>query len=615
LTNLNNDLLQSQVDSKVAFIKHYVDAKNAATGSIVDPNSNVTTKNISTLEAELYKYETIQLNRAIVTDILRKDFGESYATQYLNDIHNHLIYVHDETTLKPYCASITLYPFLFDGSETIGGTSAAPKNIKSFCGSLVNLLYQISGGFAGAVATVEFLMYFDYFAKKTWGDDYLITHRKDTEQELQGVIYSLNQPASARGYQSIFWNISIFDKYYFESLFGEFVFPDGSKPNYKSLDKLQAFFMEWFRLERRKKLLTFPVITAAYLVDKETKTPKDKEFVALLADQMSKGHSFFHYESTSADSLASCCRLRNELADNTFSYTLGAGGVSTGSVQVITINFNRMIQQHDELVDVVKRVQVYLMAHRKWQVYMRDKGMLPAYSAGFIDMDKQFLTVGVNGVLESYEFLSHTNATFYTYEQYLKTSLEIIKELNKDALKEYGIRFNTEFVPAENLGVKNAKWDKEDNLYVKRDCYNSYFYPVEDAEWNIMDKIEIHGENVAQYLDGGAALHLNISRIPSYAEAMKLIELTAKYGVPYWTFNVLCTVCGDCGHISPNNYDHCPKCNSKNVQHGTRVIGYLKLISSFSEGRQKEASRRNYCGIKLDETYYNIAKERIGETK
>lgn len=609
---LLNRLSREQIESKLAFIDNYIKAQNAADGSIVDPNSNVTSKNVSTMEAELYKFETIQINRAIVCKKLEEMFpGENLAEQYLKDLHDHLIYTHDESSTKPYCASITLYPFLMEGSKVVGGTSRAPKNLQSFCGSFVNLMYQIAGQFAGAVATVEFLMYFDYFARKTYGAEYLKEHAEEIQQELQGVIYSMNQPAAARGYQSIFWNISVFDKYYFESLFGEFYFPDGSQPDYKSLVGLQEFFMEWFRLERHKELLTFPVVTAAYLVDPEDRIPKDKEFTELLADQMSKGHSFFHYESDSADSLASCCRLRNELADNTFSYTLGAGGVSTGSVQVITINFNRMTQTRYEFPtereaynteEVVKRVQKYLMAHRAFHKEMIEAGMLPAYSAGFIDIDKQFCTIGINGMLESYEYIKGRNAVIPTYEWYLECNLRSISSLNKEALKTYGVRFNTEFVPAENLGVKNAKWDREDGLYVPRDCYNSYFYPVENPDWTILDRINIHGKDIAQYLDGGAALHLNLGRIPTFQEALTLIKLNAQKGVPYWTTNVLCTVCRDCGNIDPNTYKKCPECGSENVDYGTRVIGYLKLISNFSKGRQEEAAKRQYLdngGIKL----------------
>ena len=333
------NLTPEQIKGKIDYIKKYADASNSADGSLVDSNANVDTKNIGILEAELYKPETIQINREIVKQKLESMFP-GMGAQYIKDIESHIIYIHDETSLRPYCASITLFPFLLNGTKPLGGTSKAPKNLNSFCGSFVNLVYQVASGFAGAVATVEFLLYFDYFAKKTYGADYLTTNKKDIEQSLQGVIYALNQPASARGNQSVFWNISVLDRHYFEHLFGTFHFPDGSQVQYDgSFHDLQYLFMEWFRKEREKELLTYPVLTASMLIDDEG-TPVDTEFAEMCAEEMSKGLSFFVYESKSVDSLASCCRLRNELSDNTFSYTLGAGGVSTGSVQVITLNMN-----------------------------------------------------------------------------------------------------------------------------------------------------------------------------------------------------------------------------------------------------------------------------------
>ena len=457
----------------------------------------------------------------------------------------------------------------------------------------MNLIYQIASDFAGAVATVEFLMYFDYFARKQYGYGYLAHHYKEIAQEFQGVVYAMNQPAAARGSQSVFWNISVFDKGYFESLFGEFYFPDGSKPDYTSVKRLQEVFMYWFTKERTKELLTFPVLTAAYLVDKETRKPIDIGFEYFIAKSMSDGLSFFHYESDSADSLASCCRLRNELADNTFSYTLGAGGVSTGSYQVITINFNRLYQRGYSLIDVVQRVHKYLMAFRAIVSEYIEAGLLPSYSAGYISLDKQFGTIGINGALESFEYL-RTTGYKGSFKEHLQQDLSVIKALNKEALTQYGVRFNTEFVPAENLGVKNAKWDKEDGLYVPRDCYNSYFYPVEDTKMTVLDRLDAHAWDVSQFLDGGAACHLNLEQLPSPPQAVKLIELAAKKGVPYWTTNVLCTICKDCERIDPVTRQTCKYCGSKNLDYGTRVIGYLKPISSFSEGRQKEAAMRSY---------------------
>lgn len=583
------NLTPEQIKGKIDYIKKYADASNSADGSLVDSNANVDTKNIGILEAELYKPEIIQINREIVKQKLESMFP-GMGAQYIKDIESHIIYIHDETSLRPYCASITLFPFLLNGTKPLGGTSKAPKNLHSFCGSFVNLVYQVASGFAGAVATVEFLLYFDYFAKKTYGADYLTTNKKDIEQSLQGVVYALNQPASARGNQSVFWNISVLDRHYFEHLFGTFHFPDGSQVQYNgSFRALQYLFMEWFRKEREKELLTYPVLTASMLIDDEG-TPVDTEFAEMCAEEMAKGLSFFVYESKSVDSLASCCRLRNELSDNTFSYTLGAGGVSTGSVQVITLNMNRLVQQKKDTVsDVVSRVHKYLLAHRAVIVDYMNSGLLPAYTAGFINIDKQFLTVGINGMLEASEFL-HGKPDIEFYKDTLKT----IYLLNKEDGQKYKVKYNTEFVPAENLGVKNAKWDKEDGLVVPRDCYNSYFFPVESSEYSIIDKLDMHGIRTTAFLDGGAACHLNLAQLLTKKQAYKLMCLAGKKGVSYWTFNCLMTICDDCGYINVNTENHCTKCGSTNVGYATRVIGYLKRIDSFSTARQKEAMKRYY---------------------
>lgn len=584
------NLTKEQIEEKIKYIDHYIHSQNSASGSLVDANANVDTKNIGILEAEMYKPDTIQVNRALVQRKLTEMYGEKLAEKYIEDIEEHRIYIHDETSLRPYCASITLFPFLLHGTKPLGGTSEAPKNIHSFCGSFVNLVYQVASGFAGAIATVEFLLYFDYFAKKTWGDDYIDLHTADVRQSLQGVVYALNQPASARGNQSVFWNISVLDRFYFEQLFGGFKFPDGTQPVYEgTFRKLQMFFMEWFRQERERALLTYPVLTASLLVDAEGK-PKDKHFAWACAEEMSKGLSFFVYESDSVDSLSSCCRLRNEFTDNTFSYTLGAGGVSTGSVQVITINMNRYVQTKEEAFSkLLGRVHMYLLAHRAVIEDYIEGGLLPAYSTGFISLDKQFCTIGINGMLEASEFERGKADTAF-FSQYLKE----IYENNKEWKKLTGVKFNTEFVPAENLGVKNAKWDKEAGLQVPRGCYNSYFFPVEDDSYNIIDKLRLHGKENTQWLDGGSACHLNMEQLMSKEQAYDLICIAGKLGVNYWTFNVLMTLCNDCGFINVNTENHCTKCGSKDIDYATRVIGYLKRISSFSTERQKEAGLRIY---------------------
>ncbi|NUN04636.1 MAG: anaerobic ribonucleoside-triphosphate reductase [Bdellovibrio sp.] len=585
-------LSPEQIKNKIEFITDYLKAANAAEGSKLDANANVTHKNIATLEAEINKDINIQINRALVSQKISDLFGADLAKEYIRQIEQHEIYVHDETSLKPYCASISMYPLLLEGLKGLGGESKAPQHLESFCGCFVNLVFAISAQFAGAVATVEWLMYFDHFARKDYGKDYLKTHPKIIENHMQHVVYALNQPAAARGYQSVFWNISVYDEYYFKSLFADFVFPNGDVPQWQSVEALQSHFMHWFNEERKKAILTFPVVTAAMLVENDE--PKDAVFATMCARELSQGNSFFMYMSESADSLASCCRLRNEISDKTFSYSLGAGGVATGSINVITINMNRLVQKKIDLKEMVNKVQKYQVAYRTLMEEYFQAGMLSAYSSGFITLSKQFLTIGINGMAEAAEFAGLKVLNAGPYKDFVREQLKVIYEENRKARAEFGYMFNTEFVPAENLGVKNARWDRKDGLAVPRDCYNSYFYVVEDASINALDKMDLHGKEMMQYLDGGSALHLNLEEKLSEKGFYKLITAAARSGCNYWCVNVKITICNECEHIDKRTLDLCPKCRSFNVDHATRVIGYLKRVSAFSEARQKEAALRYY---------------------
>lgn len=963
ITNTFTKLTQKQLEQKKAFIDNYIKAHNAAEGSAVDANSNVVSKNVATLASELNKDINVQIKRYCISQKIKEMFGEDLAKEYNRQIENHEIYIHDEShPFYDYCASVTLYPFLLNGLKGLGGESVAPKHLESFCGGFINLVFALSSQLAGAVATVEFLLCFDYFARKDYGDNYLETHKKDIENALQQVIYSMNQPASARGFQAVFWNISIFDDNYLKSLFGEFVYPDFSKPNFTTVKKLQAFFMDWFNEERRKALLTFPVVSAALVVDPEN-GPLDQEFLDMCAEQDAKGNSFFKYESDSVDSLASCCfsgeqkvlvragdkhvgkvyyqrfdklgltkdgpnrknfliyhngswvkgklidlpkrsmykvttsnnkvivvsdnhlnpclrgdvetkklttddyllfntrvlnavpeqdkkltyeqgyvigaflgdgsfgtrtkngiydinfslnktaklqrsvenfkevlkqfnsdanvnislssdselvpvrmsckslvefiqywtnwkegtlsfnktlnlecllqslefregilagwydtdggnsnrcyttspelaehmevlitslgmnsiinisdrtgevafeengkqymrkyplycvrwynsknkrsmqdvyiirnnsiyfkiksiekvnyndriycfemenqnepyftlpnglithncRLRNQLQDNTFSFTLGAGGTQAGSINVITININRLVQNtirqnkdiETELKIQVEKIHKYQVATKAYYLDYFNAGMMPLYTLGFLSLDKKFLTIGINGFVEAAEFMGYTIDNNPEYIGFTSKLLKVIYDTNKEGKQKYKVMFNTEFVPAENLGVKNYAWDKADGYKVPtdRECYNSYLYKVEDTDIDAIDKFILHGKQNLQYLDGGSALHLNLEEYPTKESYKKLYCIAAKTGCNYWTTNVKVTICEDCGYINKHTVNECTKCHSHNISYATRVIGYLRKISNFSPERQKEADRRFYTKV------------------
>lgn len=599
---------------KLNFLTDYCDAANAATGSKYDANANVEHKNIATLIGELPKSNFIRLNRRLLTDRIKKMYGKELADKYIDLLNHHFIYKNDETSLANYCASITMYPWLIGGTTSIGGNSTAPTNLKSFCGGFVNMVFMVSSMLSGACATPEFLMYLNYFIGLEYGKDYWkeadkvvdLSMKKRTIDKMvtdcfEQIVYSINQPTGARNYQAVFWNIAYYDKPYFESLFGDFYFPDGSKPDWDGLSWLQKRFMKWFNKERTKTVLTFPVETMALLA--KDGDVIDKEWGDFTAEMYSEGHSFFTYMSDNADSLSSCCRLRNEIQDNGFSYTLGAGGVSTGSKSVLTINLNRCIQYavnnkmdyKEFLSDVIDLTHKVQLAYNENLKELQRHGMLPLFDAGYINIGRQYLTIGINGLVEAAEFMGLQITDNPDYLAFVQTVLGLVEKYNKQ-YRSKDVLFNCEMIPAENVGVKHAKWDREDGYFVPRDCYNSYFYVVEDDSLNIIDKFKMHGAPYIQHLTGGSALHMNLDEHLSKAQYRQLLKVAAKEGCNYFTFNIPNTICNDCGHIDKRYLKECPHCHSKNIDYMTRIIGYLKRVSNFSAARQEEAARRYYAG-------------------
>ena len=605
-----------EVKDKVEFLINYCNAKNAATGSKYDANANVEKKNIATLIGELPKSNFIRLNRRMLCDRIKEMYGKELSDKYLYYLNNHFIYKNDETSMANYCASITMYPWLLNGTTTIGGNSTQPKNLKAFCGGFINMVFMVSSMLSGACATPEFLMYMNYFIGLEYGQDYYLHADKIVDLSLkqrtidkvitdcfQQVVYSINQPSGARNFQSVFWNISYYDSYYFNSLFGEFVFPDGSRPDWESLSWLQKRFMRWFNQERTKTVLTFPVETMALLSKDDDIL--DKEYADFTAEMYAEGHSFFTYVSDNADSLSSCCRLRNEIQDNGFSYTLGAGGVSTGSKSVLTINLNRCVQYAHknnipylsflkEIIDLTHKVQI---AYNENLKYLLNKGMLPLFDAGYIALSRQYLTIGINGLVEAAEFMKIPINDNPEYQKFVEDVLGLIEEYNRQ-YRSKDLMFNCEMIPAENVGVKHSKWDREDGYWVPRDCYNSYFYIVEDDSLNVLDKFRLHGKRYISHLTGGSALHLNLEEHLTQPQYRQLLRVAAIEGCNYFTFNIPNTICNDCGHIDKRYLHECPNCHSKNVDYLTRIIGYMKRVSNFSEARQQEAHRRYYGNVK-----------------
>lgn len=633
------------IRERIDYMKQYASSNdNAATSSETDPNANVTQKNVANLEGEVYKGKNRIIQRQRMKDKLKEMYPE-VAKQYERDLDSHIIYTHDEAstpTLKQYCMAVSLYPLMTEGVGNIDGvTPSEPNDLQSFSGQITNLTFLLSSQCKGAVAFGEYFIALNYYIIKEFGPNWyekldcitttehsLVkrTIRDNIHKAFKQFIYGVNQPAGNRSYQSPFTNISYYDKTYFTSLFGEFCYPDGTKPEWKAIDTLQRMFMKFFNKLRTKQVLTFPVETMAMVHD--GKDIIDKEYKNFTAEMYAEGHSFFTYISDSADSLASCCRLKNELTENTFSPTSGLTGVMTGSCNVITLNINRIVQDcvklnstnpndiqevypefkkeiqvgiKGHLVSILERVYKYHIAYKTMLYEMEDKGMFAASNGGYIYIPKLYSTIGLNGLNEAARFLGLEVSNNPEYIEFLQLILGTIKEQNKlhsiqDKKRPY--LFNSEVVPAEGLGGKNYRWDKEDGYWVPEDenLYNSYFYNAHDNT-SVLDKFVLHGKQTYQFTDGGSAAHINLEDHLSKEQYLKLINFAIQEGTNYFTFNIPNSKCDDCGFITKHPICECPKCSGKNITQYTRVIGYLRPIKAFGSDRQVEAAKRNYAKV------------------
>ena len=491
-------ILYREKHKEARFIKERIDymnkysesSDNAASLSETDSNANVTMKNVANLESEVYKTTNRIIQRQRMKDKLNELYPE-VAKQYEKDLNHHIIYTHDEAStpvLKQYCMAVSLYPLMTEGVGNIDGvTPSAPNDLSSFSGQITNLAFLLSSQCKGAVAFGEYFIALNYYVRMEFGDKwYMILNTPATSdicrtsrtvkesiiKAFKQFVWGINQPAQNRAYQSPFTNISYYDKTYFEALFKDFYYPDGTQPTWKEIDVLQRMFMKWFNKLRLKQVLAFPVETFAMVHDGNDIV--DKEYKELCAEMYSEGHSFFTYISDSADSLASCCRLRNELAENTFNPTSGLTGVMTGSCNVITLNINRIIQDwyrmmdsnnkdwnkqkaidswadmSEYLINILERVYKYHIAYKTMLYDLEDKGMFAASNGGYIYINKLYSTIGINGLNDAARFLGLDVSNNKEYIEFLQLILSTIKEQNKAHNindKKRPFLFNSEVVP------------------------------------------------------------------------------------------------------------------------------------------------------------------------
>ena len=541
------------------------------------------------------------------------------------------------------CQAVSLYPLMSGGVGNIDGvTPSAPNDLQSFGGQVTNLDFLLSAQCKGAVALGEYQIALIYYIRMEYGNDWLNyvdeqinkiglkkkTIRTEIKKCVKQFIYGINQPASNRNNNSPFTNISIYDHTYYNALFKDFYYPDGTQCTWEEVDYVQRLILELRRELNLIKPLTFPVTTIAMVND--GKDIIDKDYKLLCAEEWSKGSSHFCYNSNNPSSIASCCRVLNEITENTFSSINGLQGIMTGSCNVITINLNRITQKfirekHPELLNesgtvsdhlltetekaeyreylttILERVYKYHIAYKTMLYDMEDKKMFASSNGGYIYMKKLYSTVGLIGYQEAAIFLGLNISKNNDYIDFLQLILSTVKEQNKIHSihdKKYPFLFNSEAIPGENLAVKFYQKDKKDGYFVPRDrnLFASYFFNPWDDKISVLDKMYLHGKCTSAFADGGQACHINLMEDLSVEQYLKMIDYSTKEGTNYWTINRPISVCADCGCVVDGPADVCPKCGSKEMDWWTRIIGYLRPLSSFSKERFKEAKKRIYSG-------------------
>lgn len=552
-------ILYREKHKEARFIKERLDymdkysksVDNAATSSETDANANVTQKNVANLESEVYKTTNRVIQRQRMKDKLYELYPE-VAKQYEEDLNHHIIYTHDEASspaLKPYCMAGSLYPLMLEGTGNIDDvTPSEPNDIQSYSGQVTNLVFLLSSQVKGAVALGEYIVALNYCVIKEFGKHWwqhinlnissgACINKKTVKdcirKGMKQFIYGINQPAGNRSYNSPFSNISFYDKSYFNALFENFYYPDGTQPEWEAIDTLQRMFMELHRELRLIKPLTFPVTTMALVHDGNDVI--DKEYKKLCAEEWAKGGSFFCYLSDNPSSLASCCRVLNEIQDNTFSSTTGLTGIMTGSANVITLNINRIVQdwfktqdgpreQNDKLSvfyntnesigfegylkTILRRVYKYHIAYKTMLYEQEEAGMYASSNAGYISLSKLYSTIGLIGYCEAAQFLGLEISNNKEYKEFLQLIFGTVKEQNKlhsirDSKRPF--LFNSEAIPGENLAVKLYELDKKDGYYVPEDqnLYSSYFFKQWDKNLSVLDKLKLHNKEINSFCDGG----------------------------------------------------------------------------------------------------------------
>lgn len=603
------------------FIDNFVDETTVADASI-DGNSNVSHKDIVTLEKEMPKpHEKLLAFNKIYYEIQKK-FGFQAANEWLREEWIGDLYMHDAntTSFKHYCFAYDLKDLAEKGLYFIEGRNAEPaKHLITFIDFVKEFVSYASNRSSGAVGLPNLIPYMYYFWKKDVDNHYLgiteVNAKEYAKQNFQRFIYAVNQPYCRDGSQSAFTNTSVFDRPYFEALFGGSEFPDGTfMIDYEEeIIEFQKWYMEVMAQIRHKNMFTFPVSTISLL--RQNGKFVDEEFAIWAIKHNMEWSDSNLFVDTSVNSLSNCCRLKSNIKDLGYFNSIGGTALKVGSVKVSTVNLARIAldtnSEEEYLKELEKRVYINLIAlDRVRHIIKRnvEKGLLPNFTYNLVDFPSLYNTIGFIGIYETMKKFNYIRVdelgdTYYTdkasafgekiFKTMRATADKFIKENNCD------YQINTEQIPGESAAAKLMKKDKffypNANIY-DLPLYGNQFIPL-GIKTTGQERVRIASE-FDSYCSGGSILHYNIDApFDSFEKAWKMVNYIADQGVTYFAFNTKIQACKN-NHAFYGNV--CPIDGEPVETEFTRIVGFYTPVRTYSKERKAEFEMRRWADINAE---------------
>ena len=598
------------------FIDNFVD-KEVVADSSIDGNSNVSHKDIVTLEREMPKPHSKLLAFNKIYYEISKKFGFKVANDWLRYEWMGMLYMHDapSSTFRSYCFAYDLKDLAEKGLYFIEGQNPEPaKHLTTFVDFVKEYVSFACNRTSGAVGLPNIIPYMYYFWKKDVDNDYLGIRSSGNEryyanQNFQRFIYAVNQPYVRDGSQSAFTNTSVFDHEYFEALFGGAEFPDGTfMIDYEEeIIEFQKWYMEVMSEIRSTNMFTFPVSTISLL--RQNGEFIDKDFAKwAIKHNMRWSDSNLFVDST-VNSLSNCCRLKSNIEDLGYFNSIGGTALKVGSVKVNTINLARIAldskTEEEYLSNLEYRTFVCLCALDAVRHIIKrnvEKGILPNFSYGLIDFEHLYNTIGFIGIYETMKKFKYVNIdefgnTFYTKNasEFGQKIFQTIRKVADEFIKEYecDYQINTEQIPGESAAAKLMKKDKF--FYPKAKIYDlplygNQFIPL-GIKTTLHERVRIAAE-FDSFCNGGSILHANIDApFDSFDKAWHMVEYIADCGVTYFAFNTKIQACKN-NHAFYGSI--CPVCGNPVDSEYTRIVGFYTKIKSWSDERKKEYKLRKW---------------------